>query len=1263
MYTNTTEKKWGSSNGASVPTLQNVANTVVSSLYSTPTIYNAPNIYSKYYRPKKVKKKYAPNYYTDYNDPYAMNSFADVLFNKEAKKRRYGAAGNIPLVSQVIGAADVLWNNTIKPVIGHAQYGYGQDGLEGLVSGVGEGLKQAGINTLVNLGETADVIANPVKAVAIEGLDALGVGDYGSKYGGNIGKGLSSAMGISGKGRQNYDWDTGNFLTDMALEIASDPINWFTFGSKAAAKSGADAIIGKAMAEAGAPAALKKTLTKEFTNAFMASSDDLATTANRVFRMNKPSAVQATGRMFSNPELNKIIGSQMPPAQAYKVVEGILDELKNTVGPNVKRMRLSKDVYGFFDKAERELIKSSLYSSGFGFVNDALKKSAKGIKPLLKHIEARPEKLAEKVYDNFWSELHRLAYTDPRASIVEFMLGEREATKSAVAQLRDFTRAVKASSAFYKPDELSPEFAEFARRLNKSYEYAQLPMDPITKTIYKHIAPIYKTGFLSTVGFPARNTFAGLINNADAMGGLERMPKAIADFNEAADIHERYTMLLQQMMDFGKRGYMTVVPSTKLNAEPKMVVTFNETVNNDLINAFYKAHPELQKDFPSDEFFNYHLLVKDPSSPLSGMTEEVRSILNQGVPEAKVVRLADSFFAEDPDNYHKFISSILDMQQQLFYRGIERIEDSPEAMARLNDILFEGRTSSHRSVRKKLLKDASTFLAFADNPYDVTEFNRYLRAVYPIDDVQNMLSKILDKNPVLSVNERIERALRWSMYKQQRSMGLTHGEAIQKIIDTHFVYDNKPLWLKEIETYFPFTGFTLKNYKFWDDKLNKNFKYPFSKAALKCMSYEDFIDAVGDVAHVPVWKRGKNTLYNEYIETFTNRYIGQQDSTTQKQFFANFKHFVEQHIGYDMEDMYISYRKSLKNTPGGGHLMYNIMNLMTPVEDFDSLSNPDQINYESRKRPDVFSMGEEHPYMFFTKGMEYQLANGNIRFGEAKPDASDPTDRKYLRSVLKVNPPWMDAFNFATNPAGSVSSRLLPFIANALARKKDIEDGTQYRSDLEYVLDAIPFIGTTIQRYKPVENRMATLGSPLMLEPSLFGTVTEYPKFSATEMLKNPSQELLDMWYGQYKAGVIKDSPYSVYVRQQNQPSTTAVERAMGAAYGRWKRLGLSKEYSPYAKSKSLPRSITSGSMYQDLKKVYSYNTETGAYKRPGTTYYRQEQRVQRLARPSRVYKDLYTSKGLSRMQLRMGKLTTDNLKFRVSDIQYMLRKHWYYVK
>lgn len=84
-------------------------------------------------------------------------------------------------------------------------------------------------NTLVDVGETSDILAVNVKAL----VNANSKGMTPTEA-------LASVYGLYGDGGYyNWDYDTGNIALDLLLEIVSDPINWLTFGTKAAAlKSG-----------------------------------------------------------------------------------------------------------------------------------------------------------------------------------------------------------------------------------------------------------------------------------------------------------------------------------------------------------------------------------------------------------------------------------------------------------------------------------------------------------------------------------------------------------------------------------------------------------------------------------------------------------------------------------------------------------------------------------------------------------------------------------------------------------------------------------------------------------------------------------------------------------------------------------------------------------------------------------------------------------------------------------------------------------------
>ncbi len=194
-----------------------------------------------------------PDYKTDANDPYVLNSVTDLIFNKTAFDKRYNydstfleRMGSLP----VTVFDGLLWEQTAKPIIGstasaiqnarNQNWGLGATIGAGL-QGFGSGSAQAGWNALVNLGETADVVANAVKAPVIEGMYSATQGqtDWGSKTQGNIVEGLKQAYGLNNKGRFQYDYNTGNVLVDLGLEVVSDPLNWVSFGAKEGVEQGA----------------------------------------------------------------------------------------------------------------------------------------------------------------------------------------------------------------------------------------------------------------------------------------------------------------------------------------------------------------------------------------------------------------------------------------------------------------------------------------------------------------------------------------------------------------------------------------------------------------------------------------------------------------------------------------------------------------------------------------------------------------------------------------------------------------------------------------------------------------------------------------------------------------------------------------------------------------------------------------------------------------------------------------------------------------
>lgn len=112
----------------------------------------------------------------------------------------------VPLLNRAVGAVTAVQDRVFKPYLEY-----------GLTKGSGIVF----INTLETLGNSLDTIANPVKA-----LFPITGGGTGDDF-------LRSMGWKEGEYRKLYQADTGNLLSDIALEIIMDPTNWLTFGGKA----------------------------------------------------------------------------------------------------------------------------------------------------------------------------------------------------------------------------------------------------------------------------------------------------------------------------------------------------------------------------------------------------------------------------------------------------------------------------------------------------------------------------------------------------------------------------------------------------------------------------------------------------------------------------------------------------------------------------------------------------------------------------------------------------------------------------------------------------------------------------------------------------------------------------------------------------------------------------------------------------------------------------------------------------------------------
>ena len=282
----------------------------------------------------------------DANDPYVLNSFSDALFNRKAKEKRYGdfaeTLHKVPvigdLITSVVAATDLSAENIYDIFTGD--------------------FKAAGINVLTSFSETADILANPVKSLV---TPLVNQNTTDEKYQLPWYERVASGFGFSDLGRYNYDYDTGFWLSDMGLEMISDPLNIifsiFTgggWGSLKAAGSG----LAKNAAKTAAKEVAEETVEQGLKN--------IAKTGVKV--------VSKVGKEVTEEALEKAVIKNASSSLIKKTVG--LRRLANKISAATKRLA---KVTG--DDATRRLAQNldEILGATKGIIDDTVKGSVKGI--------------------------------------------------------------------------------------------------------------------------------------------------------------------------------------------------------------------------------------------------------------------------------------------------------------------------------------------------------------------------------------------------------------------------------------------------------------------------------------------------------------------------------------------------------------------------------------------------------------------------------------------------------------------------------------------------------------------------------------------------------------------------------------------------------------------------------------------------------------------------------------------------------------------
>ena len=252
---------------------------------------------------------------------------------------------------------------------------------------VGTALLGTALNTLNGMTEVFDILANPIKGIANNGW-----------------QGFLDSFGIGGNGYVVYDWDTGNFAADLALEIFSDPLTVISFAKTAvnagvkAAKTGLKEIgeaATKEVAEEASARATKMAMNKAHRAVAKQTgqlADDVAKQSSkytddliRIIHDNGQNVITKQGRKLGiNTTTQIMTEGGKPVVKQTDLIEGVTNKLGRNAGKTT--YKASQD---FIAETEQELIKrvtKETQSLGIPLNNYTLSQIQAGVSKYVKGI-------------------------------------------------------------------------------------------------------------------------------------------------------------------------------------------------------------------------------------------------------------------------------------------------------------------------------------------------------------------------------------------------------------------------------------------------------------------------------------------------------------------------------------------------------------------------------------------------------------------------------------------------------------------------------------------------------------------------------------------------------------------------------------------------------------------------------------------------------------------------------------------------------------
>ena len=343
-----------------------------------------------------------PPAFADYNSTTQINDPLDAL-SKTIYESTHDAEGNFDFFKSMglVGAFNTtknffdatLWdldgegNSLFQNVL----YNPIEQAIKGEIT-VDTMFTALGINALGSVGQTLDVVANPVKGLLKEGAE-----------------GFAKAFGLVKNGeRTNYSIDTGFLVSDILLEIALDPVNWFTLGGKAIAGSvtkGVGKNVAETVTEKASKVVLKNVAKESMPQVRKVAQKRVTKSLSKVLTRDLGSAVQDAVKVSRDTLTESVKKGTIKSFDDADVYAKATSKLTETIAPKIMKNTV-KD----------------LMKKGMALTLDAIKEVEEFTKTWVQEVVSG--KLTKQIHDAFGGKAIKLSkvLTGVDDSITSFSL-------------------------------------------------------------------------------------------------------------------------------------------------------------------------------------------------------------------------------------------------------------------------------------------------------------------------------------------------------------------------------------------------------------------------------------------------------------------------------------------------------------------------------------------------------------------------------------------------------------------------------------------------------------------------------------------------------------------------------------------------------------------------------------------------------------------------------------------------------------------------